>query len=136
MATMCILFFGPFNPFHYSPLHLYLPPSIFNSFQYISLYLLPSQILCFSFRYILRDWIRWSLIFNFLRISISLVSIMAIVYIHTDNEEGFCHEWDVRNIDRHVWASPQCQHLLTNNKFTSYVKFIGVNSPSTIDLTW
>jgi hypothetical protein len=43
--TLGILYFGPFNPFHYSPLPIYLPSPCFNSFQYTSLYPLPSQML-------------------------------------------------------------------------------------------
>jgi hypothetical protein len=35
-----ILYFGPFNPFHYSPLPLYLPPPIFLQF---SIYILISS---------------------------------------------------------------------------------------------
>jgi hypothetical protein len=48
IPTMSIPYFGPFNPFHCSPLPLYFRPLIFNSFQYLSLYPLPSQMLCFS----------------------------------------------------------------------------------------
>jgi hypothetical protein len=45
MPTMSTLYFGPFNPFYYSPLLLNLPPPIFNSFQYTSPYLLPSHLM-------------------------------------------------------------------------------------------
>jgi hypothetical protein len=48
ILTVSLLYFGSFNPFHYSPLAFYLPPPIFNSFQYTSLYPLPSQMLCFT----------------------------------------------------------------------------------------
>jgi hypothetical protein len=52
-ASQCIpnvgiLRFGPFKPYHYSPLPLYLLPPIFNSFQYPSLYLLPSYLMLYS----------------------------------------------------------------------------------------
>jgi hypothetical protein len=33
MPTVGILYFGPFSPFHYSPLPLYLPPPIFQQFS-------------------------------------------------------------------------------------------------------
>jgi hypothetical protein len=39
MATVSVLYFGPFSSFHFSPLPLYLPPSFFNSFH-IHLYIL------------------------------------------------------------------------------------------------
>jgi hypothetical protein len=44
-----ILYFGPFNPFHYSPLPINLPhlPPFFNNFQYTSLKPLPTQMLYF-----------------------------------------------------------------------------------------
>jgi hypothetical protein len=44
IPIVSILFFHTFNPFHYSPLLLYFQPSFFNSFQYTSLYPLPSQM--------------------------------------------------------------------------------------------
>jgi hypothetical protein len=37
-AHLGILYFGQFNPFHCSPLLLPFLPSLFNSFQYMSLY--------------------------------------------------------------------------------------------------
>jgi hypothetical protein len=46
IPSVGILYFDPFNPFHYFPLPLYCPP-FFNSFQYKSLYPLFSQMLCF-----------------------------------------------------------------------------------------
>jgi hypothetical protein len=46
-SAVRILYFGPFSPFLYSYLPLELSPPFFNSFQYISLYSLPSQTLCF-----------------------------------------------------------------------------------------
>jgi hypothetical protein len=42
----------------------------------------------------------------------------------------------VRNIDGHICVFPQCQNLLKNNKFTSYINLFGFNSPSTPDFTW
>jgi hypothetical protein len=44
--AVSIFYFGPFNHFYYSLLPLYLLSPIINSFQYISLYPLPSQMLC------------------------------------------------------------------------------------------
>jgi hypothetical protein len=41
MPTVCILYFGPFNPIRYFPLPLYLPPLIF---QELSVYILESSI--------------------------------------------------------------------------------------------
>jgi hypothetical protein len=38
ILTVSILYFGLFNPFHYSPLPLPSHPPFFNSFQYILLY--------------------------------------------------------------------------------------------------
>jgi hypothetical protein len=40
-----VLYFGLFNSFHYSPLLLLSHSPLFNSFRYISLYHLPSQML-------------------------------------------------------------------------------------------
>jgi hypothetical protein len=48
IPTVGILYFGPFNPFHYSPLPLYLPHPFFNSFQYSSLYPLPSHLMFYN----------------------------------------------------------------------------------------
>jgi hypothetical protein len=48
IPTVGILYFGLLNPFHYSPLSLYLLLPIFNSFQYTTLYPLPSQMLCLT----------------------------------------------------------------------------------------
>jgi hypothetical protein len=48
IPTISILHFGPFNPFLYTPLPLFFYPPFFNSFQYISLYCLPTQMLCFT----------------------------------------------------------------------------------------
>jgi hypothetical protein len=42
-----LLYFGLFNPFHGSLLPLLSHTHFFNSFQYLSLYSLPSKILCF-----------------------------------------------------------------------------------------
>jgi hypothetical protein len=47
------IYFDLFSPFHYSPLPLYLPLPIFNSFQHIFLYPPPSQMLCFMMLLIL-----------------------------------------------------------------------------------
>jgi hypothetical protein len=44
MPMVSVLYFGPFDPFHYSPLTFYLPTPIFNSIQYTSLYPLPSHV--------------------------------------------------------------------------------------------
>jgi hypothetical protein len=46
--AVSVLYFGPFNPFHCSPLSLYLTPPLFNSFQYTSLYPPPVQMWCMS----------------------------------------------------------------------------------------
>jgi hypothetical protein len=43
IPVVSILYFDSINTFHYSPFLCYLPTHIFNAFQYISLYLLPSQ---------------------------------------------------------------------------------------------
>jgi hypothetical protein len=44
IPAVSIFYFGLFNPFHYSPLPLYLPPPFVSSFQYTSLYLLLAQM--------------------------------------------------------------------------------------------
>jgi hypothetical protein len=46
IPTVIILYFGLFNPFHWSV--LYTPPPFFNSFQCLSLYPPPSQMLCIT----------------------------------------------------------------------------------------
>jgi hypothetical protein len=46
MPSVCALYFGLFDPFDCSPLSLYLLPLLFfNSFQYTSLYPLPSHLI-------------------------------------------------------------------------------------------
>jgi hypothetical protein len=57
MPTVGTLYFGLFNPFHYSPLPLYLPPPIF---QQLSIYIL---ILSTSTSYVL--WYYWCSIILF-----------------------------------------------------------------------
>jgi hypothetical protein len=52
MPTVGILYFLPFNPVNYSPLPLYLPIPIFNSFQYTSSCVLPGLGLT--------SWKEWS----------------------------------------------------------------------------
>jgi hypothetical protein len=54
VPIVSVLYFGSFNPFNYSPLSFYLPPLFCNSFQYISLYSLPSQMLCFMILLIIK----------------------------------------------------------------------------------
>jgi hypothetical protein len=46
IPSLSILYFGQFNPFHCSSLSLPFHPPFFSSFQYMSLYHVPSQMLC------------------------------------------------------------------------------------------
>jgi hypothetical protein len=46
ILAVSILYFGQFSPFYCSPLALPSHPPFFNSFQYISLYPLPSYCQC------------------------------------------------------------------------------------------
>jgi hypothetical protein len=46
--TVSTLYFGQFNPLCSSPFPLLSHPRLFNSFQYISLYPPPAQMLCIS----------------------------------------------------------------------------------------
>jgi hypothetical protein len=46
-----------------------------------------------------------------------------------------CHEQVMSETDENVCVFPHCQNLL-NNKFSSYVRFIGFTSPSSSDFPW
>jgi hypothetical protein len=48
ISDVSMLYFGLFNPLHYSSLPFTSHPLFFNSFKYICLYSLPSQILLIS----------------------------------------------------------------------------------------
>jgi hypothetical protein len=48
IPAVSLLYFGPFIPFHCSPLPLSSHSPFFHSFQYMSWCPLPAQILCFT----------------------------------------------------------------------------------------
>jgi hypothetical protein len=71
VAPESILYFGPFNPFHYSPLPFYPHASFFNSFKYTSLYLLPSYLMFYD----ITDGLSFSFPFSFSPSSIEKIHI-------------------------------------------------------------
>jgi hypothetical protein len=70
MPTVGVLYFGLFNPFHYSPLPLYLPPPIF---QQLSIHILLSSTFTDAMFYNIIDALSLSFIFPLSLSSIELL---------------------------------------------------------------
>jgi hypothetical protein len=98
IPTVSILYLGLFNPFLYSPLPLLAP--IFNNFQYISLYTLPLQTLCFIMSLMFYDSLFLSLITEFYR-AVSLLQIWS-TYEFVYDHACFCVYVCFRSIF-HMW---------------------------------
>jgi hypothetical protein len=84
VPAMSLLYFGPFNPFHCSPLAFYLPSS---SFQQLSIHILISSTFTDGVFYNIVDTLSFSLPFP-----ASLSSIQYFFYYKMDTTIFFCWE--------------------------------------------
>jgi hypothetical protein len=80
ISTVSVLYFGPFNPFHCTPLPLTSYPPFYNHFQYISLYPPTPQMLWLTILLMLHHSLFLSFLPQVLYYS-STITIYTFLYI-------------------------------------------------------
>jgi hypothetical protein len=100
IPAVSILYFGPFNPLHCSSSH----PLFSNSFQHISLYPLPSQMVCFTILLIFDRSLFFSLLPQVPQNSFTIVNIFYMWVCHYSKHMS-------------LWLSktPLCMYTTFNN---------------------